>query len=95
MTEITNKEEITTFIERFAAQVKADPNSVKSVYRGKDRVCRCGCRGDYAKPNTVPFRMRMKEMLNFKAEDTTSVEQEGNYFNISYGNDRALCAYFD
>jgi hypothetical protein len=68
--------------------------NVTRIYVGQDRVCRCGCKGTYAEAGTPLFTRRLRQMerlLNNGAERIVGA----TYLNLSYGNDRALCAYYD
>ena len=69
--------------------------NVKQIYSGQDQVCRCGCKGKYFEPGTVGFTMGVNKMRKMLCEGTAKVEAECNYVNVSFGNGRALTAYFD
>lgn len=70
-------------------------NRIEKVYSGRDNCCRCGCRGKYYTPENKMFKSIMKRALE-KLSNPMDVEikEYGNYFNISYGNDRAYTIYF-
>jgi len=72
-------------------------SKVRSIYMGKDRVCRCGCAGEYVKRGEPNFDKRLKrfEKMLSTYELTKDDEIEGEFINVSYGKDRALTVYFD
>lgn len=81
------------------------PNGFKAesatrVYLGRDRICRCGCAGEYVETESPKFSKRlarfMKMAESYQFCDTPDQPDVGdNYLNISYGKDRALTVYFD
>ena len=75
-------------------QFKAE--AVTQIYMGRDRVCRCGCAGEYVRPGDSKFEKRLKRFARMW-EGYTAKEDDigGTYMNISYGRDRAITAYFD
>ncbi len=68
---------------------------VTSIYMGLDKVCRCGCKGDYQEPGDPMFAKRLKRFMKLW-EDYTPGDHDDmlGYKNISYGNNRALTVYF-
>lgn len=72
-----------------------DYTTATKIYSGRDRVCRCGCAGTYAKSNTRAFALRAKKMAEMIASGEGVIKDGGTYINISFGDDRALTAYFD
>lgn len=75
-----------------------------TAYFGKDRCCRCGCRGEYistsymvnprSEVNDLKFSKRLqraKKLVMNGAEFSFG----GNHVNISYGNNLALTFYND
>lgn len=70
--------------------------TIKSVYVGRDKVCRCGCKGDYSEPGDPKFDKRVKRFLKMWESYTPSeLDIDESYKNISFGNDRAITIYFD
>ena len=66
------------------------------VYSGQDEVCRCGCKGSYFPKGTVGFTRAVNRARKMIAEYVPTPNDVGsNYINISFGNDRAICVYFD
>jgi hypothetical protein len=75
-------------------QFRAD--TVTRVYLGQDRVCRCGCKGEYAERGEPKFERRVKRFATMWASYSPSKDDQGsNYLNVSYGENRALTVYFD
>ena len=78
---------------------------VTQIYLGRDKICRCGCQGEYVARGEPMFEKRLKRFL--KMAETYDFEKNlgpnGNpidycqnvYLNISYGKDRAITLYFD
>jgi len=70
---------------------------ITKIYLGRDKVCRCGCAGEYTYPGEPKFEKRVKRFLKKWESYSPSKDDvcEGVYMNLSYGQDRALTAYFD
>jgi hypothetical protein len=69
---------------------------ITKIYMGKDRVCRCGCAGEYVYPDNPKFVKRVKRFEKMWATYTpTEDDQYGSYRNVSYGKNRAITAYYD
>lgn len=78
---------------------------VTQIYLGRDKVCRCGCAGEYVARGEPKFEKRLKRFLkmaqtyDFEANETaggTPLDyMQNHYLNISYGKDRAMTLYFD
>lgn len=79
---------------------------VTQIYMGRDKVCRCGCHGEYVRRGEPMFEQRLKRFL--KMAETYDFEKNVSpssgmpldycqdvYLNISYGKDRAITLYFD
>lgn len=78
---------------------------IKQIYMGRDKICRCGCHGEYVARGMPMFEKRLDRFL--KMAKTYDFEKNVNpngtpidycqdvYLNISYGKDRALTVYFD
>lgn len=70
---------------------------IQKIYMGPDHICRCGCAGEYVIRGQPKFEMRLKKFMKKteKAKTDTSIEVDdgGNYVNVSYGKNRAMCAY--
>lgn len=72
-----------------------DQNAVSQIYIGQDNACRCGCKGEYSRPEDgVIFSKRLKRFMNMVNKLDTNVEVEDTYVNVSYGKDRAMTVYF-
>lgn len=70
-------------------------NSSRRVYVGQDRACRCGCKGSYYEAGSREFKSaitRFRKLLA-KNEDADLTVAE-TYLNLSFGENRAICAYF-
>jgi hypothetical protein len=75
-------------------QFKAE--DVNRIYLGQDRVCRCGCKGSYVERGEPGFERRLKRFARMWASYTPGTDDTNtSYLNLSYGNDRAMTAYFD
>lgn len=83
---------------------KFKAEAVTRIYLGRDRICRCGCAGEYVERGEPMFEKRLERFI--KMADTYNFEEHvtvgGNfldkcdtYMNISYGKDRAMTVYFD
>lgn len=79
---------------------------VTQIYLGRDKICRCGCAGEYVARGEPMFEKRLKRFL--KMAETYDFEKNVSpntdlpldyvqdvYLNISYGKDRAITLYFD
>lgn len=64
------------------------------IYRGGNHVCRCGCKGTYAKAGSKAFNRRLKAMQQLVASGA-AYSGDAGYVNISLPNNKALTAYFD
>lgn len=71
--------------------------NVTKIYTGRDKVCRCGCAGEYVTKDDAIFEKRLKRFEKLWATYTPTEDDvaEGIYKNISYGKDRAITVYFD
>ena len=73
-----------------------DASKVTKIYLGRDRVCRCGCAGEYVNRGEPMFDKRLKRFAKMLCEYVPEKDDVfDNYFNISYGQNRALTVYFD
>ena len=69
---------------------------VTQIYMGRDKICRCGCAGEYVKPGDDLFDIRVKRFSKmWEKYQAKEDDIGGSYLNISYGKDRALTVYFD
>lgn len=70
---------------------------ITKIYTGRDRVCRCGCAGEYVTAaDGAIFQKRLKRFERMWATYTPlEADVDANYRNISYGYDRAITAYFE
>jgi hypothetical protein len=72
-------------------------SKVTKIYLGKDKVCRCGCAGEYVVRGEPMFEKRLKRFeakwANYMPTERDDVTDD--YLNVSYGNDRAMTVYFD
>lgn len=81
---------------------------VSDVYVGRDSGCRCGCHGTYTKTSHSTDKddysdvddKKVKRILTRAHKLLTTGEGRVTdscniYTNISYGNDRAICIYFN
>ena len=74
--------------------------AVTQIYLGRDKICRCGCAGEYVKRGEPMFDVRLKRFAKMWETYTPRMDRYAddigpNYMNISYGRDRALTVYFD
>ena len=73
-----------------------DKNKITKIYMGRDRICRCGCAGEYVERGDPMFDLRLKRFIRMAETYTVCQDDIGdNYINLSYGQDRALTVYFD
>lgn len=77
-----------------------DVAKITKIYMGRDRICRCGCAGEYVDRGEPMFEKRVARFLKMAETYNWSEEENAhdigpNYMNISYGQDRALTIYFD
>lgn len=74
-----------------------DASKVTKIYMGRDRICRCGCAGEYVSPGHPKFEKRVARFAKMWAEYVPTEHDivENIYMNLSYGKDRALTVYFD
>lgn len=79
-----------------------DASKVTKIYMGRDRVCRCGCAGEYVSRGkqghlAEKFDKRVARFAKMWAEYIPDPKDDigDNYLNISYGKNRALTVYFD
>jgi hypothetical protein len=70
--------------------------SITKIYMGLDRHCRCGCGGEYVEIGKPKFEKRLKRFNSLlAAAELSSGDNTDSYINVSYGNNRAMTAYFD
>ena len=70
--------------------------NVTRIYLGRDDVCRCGCHGEYVERGEPKFDMRLRRFAKkLEGYEPGKDDVGDNYLNVSYGNDRAMTAYFD
>jgi hypothetical protein len=73
-----------------------DASKVTKIYLGKDRCCRCGCGGEYVERGEPIFEKRLRRFAaKWATYEPKEYDDDENYLNLSYGNDRALTVYFD
>lgn len=64
------------------------------IYRGVDRACRCGCKGNYAERGTKLFTRYVNEMKKREAE-LVNPENTGDILNLEIdGTDKAFTIYY-
>ena len=68
---------------------------ISQIYLGKDRICRCGCAGEYVTPEHPMFHKRLKRFHALVCKEGSQTEDGGSYINVSYGNDRAMTIYLN
>lgn len=73
-----------------------DVTKVTKIYLGRDRVCRCGCAGEYVNRGTPKFDSRLKRFAKLWCDYAPQKDDvlENEYLNVSYGKDRAMTVYF-
>ena len=73
--------------------------AVTKIYVGGDRVCRCGCAGDYVERGDPKFAKRLARFSRLWTRyNPTSDDVGENYLNITTGDSgrgRAITVYFD
>lgn len=78
------------------------PDTVKTVYVGRDDCCRCGCRGDYSDADSEDpkearrAKNRLVRMMRELAAGRTGTIFRGTnqwIFEIKTGFDRVACLY--
>jgi len=73
-----------------------DFSKVTQIYMGRDKICRCGCAGEYVKAGDPMFEKRLNRFIAKWADYTPGEHDvDASYLNLSYGKDRALTVYFD
>lgn len=84
--------------------MQIDTSKIKQIYLGRDRICRCGCQGEYVARGEPKFEKRVKRFLKmaetYNFEEHVSayggfLDKDDTYMNISYGKDRAMTIYFE
>ena len=72
-----------------------DPSSVKKIYMGVDRGCRCGCGGEYITSGHPMFQKRLKRFEKMICKYKPGPHDDNpHHKNISYGNNRALTIFY-
>lgn len=75
--------------------MQIDASKVSQIYLGRDKICRCGCFGEYVQPGEPKFEKRLKRFMKMVCDYVPSKDDVcDSYVNISYGNDRAMTVYF-
>lgn len=72
-----------------------DFSKATKVYVGADNACRCGCKGNYSEPGSVAFKRAISKAKKLQESGTFESDICDVYANFSYGNNRAVCVYFD
>lgn len=73
---------------------------ITKIYMGKDRVCRCGCAGNYYTKDDPVFPALVERFQKAwkRYEKAGKVKEhdkyDGDYYNISYAGNKAMTAYF-
>lgn len=67
--------------------------TITKIYSGQDNCCRCGCRGKYYNKGDKMFAGMVRKAV--KLATTQETEEEYNFINIPYGNNRAYTIYID
>lgn len=76
--------------------MRFNAEAVTRVYLGRDRACRCGCKGEYVERGDARFHKRVQRFARMWASYTPGEDDVStSYLNLSHGNDRALTVYFD
>ena len=70
-------------------------SAATKIYSGASSCCRCGCKGTYAEAGTKLFTSRLKKMQAMLDANQGTVDVDDSYIDVTFGNDRALTAYFD
>jgi len=80
-------------------------NQISQIYIGKDRVCRCGCAGEYVSTSYMEdprsdvddklAGSRLKRAKKLALNTTSEVDYQDTYINVSYGKDRVITIYLD
>lgn len=73
---------------------------ITKIYVGKDKACRCGCKGDYFYPDDQEFESLVEEFQKkwklYNARGKVQKDDiDESYYNISYSDGTAMTAYFD
>ena len=66
----------------------------KRVYTGRAECCRCGCKGTYHEKGSVGYSRAMTKLVRGVAGGLIG-DDLGNCIDFEFGNDRAICVYFD
>lgn len=80
-------------------------NQISQVYLGMDRVCRCGCKGEYiatsfhksprSEVNDELVKKRLNKAKRLISEGKNFEIHDNICINIETGNNRALTFYFN
>jgi hypothetical protein len=70
------------------------------IYLGKNKGCRCGCRGSYAVPGTRQYENRLTVLGRMLAEGKAQMTDRQDvgytaFINFAYDDDKAITLYFD
>ena len=66
------------------ADVEFNPNRVTRIYVGGDRVCRCGCAGEYIERGSPKFEATLVKFEKKLAKyEMQADDYGGNYLNVT------------
>ena len=75
------------------------PDDIYQIYVGGDRVCRCGCAGNYYTPSDKSWKRNLNRFIKLVKTQPWDVEDEGSYINITTSSKgsigKAITVYFD
>ena len=68
--------------------------AVNKIYVGGDRICRCGCAGNYYYPGDANFDVNLKKFERLWSKyEPNEIDVDGDYLNITTAKPKARTKY--
>lgn len=68
---------------------------IEKIYVGADRVCRCGCKGNYYYSSDKGFQRALNKVGRLTLEEVEGIDIDADsYVNFSLRNNKAITVYY-
>ena len=85
-----------TMLEQILTNAHKTKSDIDQIYFGKNHACRCGCCGNYYRPEDKRGFTRQLNKINNDPVSVSEIEYDGNNVNIPLvnGDDRCITIYW-